>query len=93
MHGRPRHALAAGRIGLLVVALGTAWGAVTAGGSGHGAGAVLVAAPAVVATNPRPAVPPASIRSIAPRISRDEVRTASRLLRSVRTPARRHARR
>jgi hypothetical protein len=92
MDGRPRHALAAGRIGLLVVALGTAWGAVSAGGSGHGPGAVLVAAPAVAATNPHPAVPPASTRSVAPRrISRDEVRAASRLPRSARTPARRHA--
>lgn len=90
--GRSRIATTAGRVGLLVVAAGTAWGAVTAEAGGHGLGSVLVAAPAVAATNPHPAVPLPSSRSIAPgRISRNEVRTESRLPRSVRTPARRHA--
>jgi hypothetical protein len=90
MDGQPRHAVTAGRIGLLVVALGTAWGAVTTGG-GHSLGAVLVTAPALPATNPHPVAPPASVRSTAnERASRDEVRTASRLPHSVRMPARRH---
>jgi hypothetical protein len=92
MEGRPRHAVTAARIGLLVVAVGTAWGAVTTGG-GHGLDAVLVAAPAAAAANPHPAgTAPASIRPIGPeRVSRDEVRTASLLPGQVLTPARRHA--
>jgi hypothetical protein len=92
MEGRPRHVVTAGRIGLLVVAVGTAWGAVATGG-GHGRDAVLVAAPAAVATNPHPAgTAPASIRATRPeRVSRSEARTASRLPSHVQTPARRHA--
>jgi hypothetical protein len=93
MEGRRRHAVTAGRIGLLVVAVGTAWGAVTTAGGGPGLDAVLVAAPAAAATNPHPAgTARASIRAIGPeRVSRDEVRTASRLPSQVRTTARRHA--
>jgi hypothetical protein len=92
MEGRPRHAVTAVRIGLLFVAVGTAWGAVTAAGGGHGLDAVLVAAPAAAATNPHPAVPAkAAIRAAGlERVSRDKVRTASRLPSQVRTTARRH---
>jgi hypothetical protein len=93
MEGRPRHAVTAGRIGLLIVAVGTAWGAVTTAGGGHGLDAVLVAAPAAAAANPHPAqTAPAPNRPAGPeRASRDEVRTASLLPRNVLTPARRHA--
>jgi hypothetical protein len=90
MDGRRRHAVTAGRIGLLVVAVGTAWGAVTTAGGGREA--LVVAAPAVAATNARPVsnpvsspMPTPSVRPSAPaRISRDGVRTPVR-------PARRHA--
>ena len=56
--GRLRLAVTAGRVGLLVVAVGTAWGAVTTAG-GHGLGTQLVAAPAIAAANPHPAALPA----------------------------------
>ena len=78
------------RIGLLVVAVGTAWGAVTAAGGGHDV--LLVAAPAVAATNARPMSAPVSGAAPTPpsarpagqaRVSRDRVRTPVR-------PARRH---
>jgi hypothetical protein len=94
MDGRRRHAVTAGRIGLLVVAVGTAWGAVTTAGGGREA--LVVAAPAVAATNARPVsnpvsnpvsspMPTPSVRPSAPaRVSRDGVRTPVR-------PARRHA--
>jgi hypothetical protein len=90
MDGRRRHAVTAGRIGLLVVAVGTAWGAVTTAGGGRDA--LVVAAPAVAATNARPVSNPVSspmptpaVRPSAPaRVSRDGVRTPVR-------PARRHA--
>jgi hypothetical protein len=90
MDGRRRHAVTAGRIGLLVVAVGTAWGAVTTAGGGRDA--LVVAAPAVAATNARPVsnpvsspMPTPSVRPSAPaRVSRDGVRTPVR-------PARRHA--
>jgi hypothetical protein len=92
MEGRPRHAVTAGRIGLLVVAVGTAWGAVTAAGAGHSLHAVPVAAPAAAAANPHPAgTAPGPIRATGlERVSRDEGRTASRLPKQVRTTARRH---
>jgi len=81
--GRGRHAVTAGRlgrIGLLAVAAATAWGAITAAGGGHGLGAVLVAAPAVAATNPHPAVRPHAVRPAVPqRVSRDAVRVPVRL--------------
>jgi hypothetical protein len=90
MDGRRRHAVTAGRIGLLVVAVGTAWGAVTTAGGGRDV--LVVAAPAVAATNARPVsnpvsgpMPTPSVRPSAPaRVSRDGVRTPVR-------PARRHA--
>jgi hypothetical protein len=93
MEGRPRHAVTAGRIGLLVVAVGTAWGAMTTAGGGADLDAVLVAAPAAAPTNPHPeATAPASIRPTAPeRVSRDGVRAAPRLPSSVPPPARLHA--
>jgi hypothetical protein len=93
MEGRPRHAVTAGRIGLLVVAIGTAWGAMTTAGGGSDLDAVLVAAPAAAPTNPHPAVAaPAPVRPAAPeRVSRDQVRAASRLPSSVPTSARTHA--
>lgn len=96
--GRPKRAVTAGRVGLLLLAAGTAWGAVAAsdGGAGidgAGIGGVLVAAPVIVATNPHPtAVPTAAFRpDAADRVSRDQVRTAPRLPRQARTSARRHA--
>jgi hypothetical protein len=84
MDGRRRHAVTAGRIGLLVVAVGTAWGAVTTAGGGRDA--LVVAAPAVAATNARPVSNPVSspmptpaVRPSAPaRVSRDGVRTPVR---------------
>jgi hypothetical protein len=91
MDGRPRHAVTAGRIGLLVVAVGTAWGAMTTAGGGHGLGAELVAAPVSAATNPHPAAPasaPATRPGAPARVSRDEVRVPVRHRSSV--PARRH---
>jgi len=87
MDGRPRHAVTAGRIGLLVVAVGTAWGAMTAGGGGSRHDVLLVAAPAVAPTNARPVSSPvsspmptpSSARPTAPaRVSRDELRTPVR---------------
>jgi hypothetical protein len=90
MDGRRRHAVTAARIGLLVVAVGTSWGAATAAGGGHDV--LLVAAPAVAVTNARPVTGPVSnptptppsVRPSAPaRASRDEVRAPVR-------PARRH---
>jgi hypothetical protein len=95
MDGRRRHAVTAGRIGLFVVAVGTAWGAVTAAGGGSAHDVVLVAAPAVAATNARPVSSPVpaqpSVRPVAPaRVSRDELRTPLRLPHRPATPAGRH---
>ena len=92
---RPQRAVTAGRIGLLLLALATCWGAVVAAGDAHGTGAVLVAAPAVAATNPHPtatATAPAAARlATRQRVSRDEVRAAVEPIGRLRTQARRHA--
>jgi hypothetical protein len=93
--GRSRLAVTAGRIGLLVVAVGTAWGAATTAAGSHALGAVLVAAPAVAATNPpsttTPPAPEITARSAAPApVSRAHVRTPLRVPASTRTASRRH---
>jgi hypothetical protein len=82
--GRPGLVATAGRVGLLVVAVGTAWGAIATAGGGHGQGAVLVAAPAAAARNPHPVATSTSAprTPTADRVSRDELRTP------IRTPAR-----
>jgi hypothetical protein len=93
MEGRRQHGVTVGRIGLLIVAVGTAWAAGTTAGGGHDLGAVLVAAPAPVATNPHPAAPSVTdaTRPDAPaRVSRDEVRASVRLAHRMSAPARRH---
>jgi hypothetical protein len=61
---RLRLAVTAGRVGLFVVAIGTAWGAVTTAG-GHGLGAQLVTAPAAAAANQ----PPAALSPSSPEVT------------------------
>jgi hypothetical protein len=95
MERRRRHAVTAGRIGLSVVAVATAWGAMTAAGGGSAHDVVLVAAPAVAATNARPVSSPVpaqpSVRPTAPaRVSRNELRTLVRPQHRPTAPARRH---
>ena len=91
--GRSRLAVLAGRIGLLVVAGGTAWGAVSTAAGGHALGAVLVVTPAVIATNPPSVTPTPQIaaRPAAPApVSRARVRTPLPVPASRLTASRRH---
>ncbi len=92
--GRPGLVVTAARIGLLVVAVGTAWGAIATAGGGHGQGAVLVAAPAAAARNPHPVATSTSAprTPTADRVSRDELRTPIRTtIRTTGHPAQRTA--
>jgi hypothetical protein len=89
-----RLAVTAGRMGLFVVAVGTAWAAITTAAGGHGLGAVLVAAPVVPAPNARPASSAIAAAPVRPEVlvpvSRDRVRTPLRTPAQSPSGARRH---